>query len=291
MKDYDNPESFLDEYYAEIETDPFVLYRSKITLIYYFITFFAAASIVVLLLQQVYMSIYKITPDMLLPSHPLYQETYNKIVYFSSATGNLLVYLISAIIILYLMSKPFLNDFRKLKDENFGSILKYIIVGYAFYWLANFIATMIIIIFKIDQEAGNEQGIIDILNSGTWNFVCMSIATVILAPILEEIVFRKCMFNLLSKKFKPILVIILSGFIFGSIHVISPIIEAISLVAAGDAKPNKILIEFIYLFVYSSMGIALGAAYQYSKRNIIPVIILHMFNNFMSVLMTISELG
>ena len=63
--------------------------------------------------------------------------------------------------------------------------------------------------------------------------------------------------------------------------------SAISEASADPSKWSSVLTQFLYLFVYSAMGFGLGLAYQYSKRNLIPVIIVHMFNNFLSILITV----
>lgn len=284
--------TFLKTDYCEIESDPEIKKNSLKTVIFYILMFLFFGSFILLLLQQFYISTHNITSDMLKKDYIHYDKVISDITNFSAAYGNLLIYAISLTVILFFMHKALKKDLIETRKIGVGSILKYCLIGYAIFifcsYLGNAIITGIGNLLNMSSEAGNEQGIIDIMSSGTNNLIIMSISTVLLAPFLEEIVFRKSLFNLLSKKLKPIFVIIISGLIFGSIHIIDPVITAFQSISTNGVKP--VIYEFSYIFVYGLMGIAFGIVYQLSHRNIIVTIILHMINNFLSVLLTIIEL-
>lgn len=278
---------FLKREYCQVENDQKILNNSIFSLIFYFAMFFFLGSIVIIVLQQIYISTNGITKEILTEGHPLYLQTIDNINNFSQAFGNLSIYLISAIVVVILMRKAIIKDFQFLKQKSFLWVLGCIGLGILIFWICNFVSNIFIMILNIEQEAGNEESIVNIMTSSSVNLIVMSLATIILAPILEEIIFRKCLFNILGKKLSPIWVILISGLIFGSIHIISPVIEAITNVMTNDAKPITIFYQFVYLFVYGLMGVGLGFTYQYSKRNLVPCIIVHMINNFISVLFTI----
>ena len=277
---------FLDEDYAYIDNSNKTSKRTVTTILVYFLLFFVISSFVILGIQAFYMASKGYSFELLSPNSPYYDETlYKEVTYASAAWGNLLIYLLGTVVVFGIMGYSVMNDFRSLRWEKFITFVKYVFFGYVFFYIANILAS--IIAMFLPTEAGNEQAIIEILTSSRSNLVVMAISTIILAPILEEIVFRKCFFNLFSKKFSPTMTILLSSLLFGSIHIINPVLDAILVAVQDPSKASQILVEFAYLFVYSLMGVGLGCAYQYSKRNLIPVILLHMFNNFMSVVSTL----
>lgn len=286
--------TFLKIDYCKDNIDKKVHDRSLYTVLFYALMFLFLGSFIIVILQQFYIETHNITKEMLDKNYIYYDQIVSKIENFSSAYGNLLIYLITLAVVLFLMFDSIKEDLIKTKRMGTKNIIKYCLIGYLIFITCSFIGNIFITyvgeILKIQAEPGNEQGINDIMASGTTNLIVMSIATVVLAPFLEEIVFRKGLFNLLSKKFKPIWIIIISGLIFGSIHIISPVILELNKLAQGTGGINYLIYEFSYLFVYGAMGIAFGLIYQLSHRNLTVTIILHMINNFISVLYTISEI-
>lgn len=279
--------NFLHKDYCQENLDQKTIKASSRTVIIYALMFFVLSSVIIILLQQLYVSINGITAEMLNDNHPLYNETISKISAFAGSFGNLITYIITTILVVIIMKESIKKDFNNLLINRGSWVVNCVLMGFVFFWIANFIASNVIAIIGIQDEAGNEQGIINMMMSNPVNLIAMTIATVLLAPILEELVFRKCFFNFFSKKLSPIWVVIVTGLIFGSIHIIDPMIGATIDFANGSGKAIDILYQFSYIFVYGGMGIAFGLTYQYSKRNIIPCIILHMINNFISALFTV----
>ena len=99
----------------------------------------------------------------------------------------------------------------------------------------------------------------------------ISIITIgILAPIIEELTFRKAFKDIFKNKW---LFILGSGLIFGALHVV------LSLNSPWD----------LFLIIpYSSLGIAFGYTY-YKTDNIYTSIIMHVFHN--TALTIISIVG
>ena len=115
------------------------------------------------------------------------------------------------------------------------------------------------------QTSQNQQGIIDALNGSTVPFVVMY--TVILAPIFEEIVFRKLFYTALKKFTKlpswAIVLIISAAFAF--IHV-------------SDAQ------SLVFFPQYFVLALLITGAYALTKENLFASIGLHFLNNFVAVL-------
>lgn len=129
---------------------------------------------------------------------------------------------------------------------SFAVILVGIISGIFMSFLENFA-------IKID---GGYSSITSITSQ---NVYLSLISVVLLAPILEEILFRGLIFNRLNSKFKTWTSIIISALIFGLIH--GNIIQTINATILGIAF-----------------------AYIYSKtHNLIPCIIGHFLNNLISI--------
>ncbi|MCL2522368.1 MAG: CPBP family intramembrane metalloprotease [Erysipelotrichales bacterium] len=110
--------------------------------------------------------------------------------------------------------------------------------------------------FVLDgTTADNQLALEEMFNAGY--VVPFFIFVVILAPILEEIVFRKIIFHFIPH---DILAILVSAFLFGMLHV----------VMTGD---------FIHVFPYLLMGLIFGWIYVHFKKNIYAAIFLHTINN------------
>ena len=165
--------------------------------------------------------------------------------------------------------------------------IKYIIiivVGFVLLYLSNYLMGYLYELLGLGGKTSqNQQGIIDALHGSTVPFVI--IYTVILAPIFEEIVFRKCLFGLFKKN--TMKTVILSAIIFAGIHTIPTCIEMIPSLFTGDAKFTDLYLEFIYIFQYIGQAFALAFVYHKTKGNIIPCIMIHFLNNFISILGTL----
>ena len=121
----------------------------------------------------------------------------------------------------------------------------------------NFHNNIIINLFITGANATNEQGVQELIkSSGLLSIVAVGI----LAPIIEELVFRKAFREVFNNKWAFILS---SGLVFGALHVV------LSLSSAWD---------LFYIIPYSSLGIAFGYMY-YKTDNVYTSIFIHMFHN------------
>lgn len=138
-----------------------------------------------------------------------------------------------------------------------GAIILWSIAGLFMAYFAQYIAVIIEVqLLGIKQGSANTQMIIDITRAAP----IFMIIPAIIAPIAEEIIFRKIIFGSLYKKMNFFLAALLSALAFGIIH----------------GEPEHILI-------YSSMGFVFAYLYVKTKRIIVPIIV-HMSLNSISVL-------
>lgn len=160
------------------------------------------------------------------------------------------------IILIIMYFKTLKEDIKKIKGNFYNMIdtgIKYWLIGLIVMMVSN----IIIGLFMPEAQATNEQGVQELIKASS----ILSIITVgILAPIIEELTFRKAFRDIFKNRWAFILS---SGLIFGALHVV------LSLSSPWD---------LFYIIPYSSLGIAFG--YMYDKTdNIYTSIMMHMFHN------------
>lgn len=131
----------------------------------------------------------------------------------------------------------------------------------------SFVGGIFSYLFKGNITSEN-QALLEVLISD--HFVLMLVASVVLAPIFEELLFRGTIFAWVYE-YHPKVAHILSGFIFGFVHVMNAVL-------GGNIG------EMTQIFSYLFMGI--GLSYLYEKTNNIYVpMITHALNNLIAVIM------
>lgn len=169
----------------------------------------------------------------------------------SQFIGNFLL----AIIMIVFLRKSFAWDWKRFKSEWKSNVLT-IIFGFVIIYVLNIIMVMIYNLLQIPGDSTNQQIIEAAINSNTGIYMFLSV--LLLAPFIEEIIFRKLLFGTVEEKFRlrPIFAILISGVIFAGMH-------------ATD----------IFFFQYFPMALVLCVTYALSKNNIFVAIGIHFLNN------------
>lgn len=168
---------------------------------------------------------------------------------------SLFSFIIALIIILYLM-KPDMQQYNMRKETPSANPVLWSIIGVFLAYFAQFIAVYIETeIFGIPPGSENTAMIMEITRIAP----IFMIVPALIAPILEEIIFRKIIFGSLYKRTNFFIAAIISALIFGFIH----------------GEP-------IHLLIYTSMGFVFAYLYVKTKRIIVPIIV-HMTLNTISV--------
>lgn len=167
---------------------------------------------------------------------------------------------LSLMIMLFIFySKSIKENLKDLK-LNFKSYIKdnfkYYVIGLLIMIISN-----IIISFFIEGNSTNETLIREYINIMP---IYMIFSSCIYAPFTEEMVFRKSLRNCFNNK---VLYILLSGLIFGSMHLLS----------ASN------LVELVFLIPYSSLG-CVFAYMHYKTNNIFVPMTFHMVHNTIIVI-------
>lgn len=168
--------------------------------------------------------------------------------------------LILTVIYFAIYRKTLVNDFKEFKKDINGNLefaFRYWAVGFAIMVVSNLFITVIL----GKTIAGNEEAVRNYIKTAP---ILMAISTVLFAPINEELTFRKSIRDAINNKWAYVL---LSGIIFGGLHVISYV-----------SSP----LDLMYLIPYCSLGIAFALLY-YKTNNIFSSISMHMMHNLLSI--------
>ena len=175
---------------------------------------------------------------------------------------NLLIDIILAFIIFLIYHKYLKekwSDFKKNFNCYFDISLKYWLLGLSVMLIAN------LILNQFNSDISNNENAVQGLIK---NFPIIAfILTTFCAPFIEEMVFRKSLRDMIKNN---TLYVILSGLIFGFMHVMN----------------SETLIEYLYIIPYGALGCAF--AYTIVKTdNIYSAIMMHMLHNGILTLISI----
>lgn len=173
------------------------------------------------------------------------------------------------IIILFIIYNKTIKDnlykyFNKNIKNNLKTSFSYWFTGFIIMLISNFIIAVI----TNGQLAENETTVREMLNLSP---LYMTFQILIYAPLTEELIFRKSIRDIFNNK---IIYAIISGIIFGGLHVITSITNLTSL---------------LYLIPYCSLGIVFGLLYA-KTDNIFSTITAHTFHNFLALLVYFTSL-
>lgn len=172
------------------------------------------------------------------------------------------VYIVIFLIVLLVNFKDIKNDlsmFIKHKNKYIPFVLRryFIMIGIM-------IVVAIPIVFLNSGKVSTNQQVLNDM------FKKVPIVTLLLstlyAPFVEENIFRLSLSKILKNK---TIFIIVSGFLFGTLHMIDKFIS---------------FYDLLYIFQYSALGICLAKAYSDSK-NIFVSISMHFIQNFIAAML------
>lgn len=156
------------------------------------------------------------------------------------------------------------HDFKKYWDDFKKNGIKHIKVSFNWWFIGigiMIISNLLISSFSPIAIPENEEAVRSALKISP---IFMALATVIEAPIIEEILFRKTIYDIMSNKK---LYVVVSGLIFGAFHIIGT---------------GTTLASWLYIIPYAALGMSF--AYIFVKtKNLLPVIFIHAFHNLITI--------
>lgn len=178
---------------------------------------------------------------------------------------NLVFDLILLLLAGWLLKDSMIEQFKDFKKNIKNHMFYGCVVGVLLIYACQIVGGLLTLALGGNQSSENQQFIESISTSYP---VIMIFVSCVLAPIVEEMLFRGIVFGWLYE-WNPKMAHLISAFIFGFIHIMSAVM-------------NGNISEWVQIFPYFLMGFVLS--YLYEKQNNIYVPILsHMMNNMISM--------
>lgn len=173
---------------------------------------------------------------------------------------NIVAFFLGAIIIYSFLR----NDLRIEKETHpitAPKVIGWSLLGIFLAWFSQGIAALIEMqLFGITPSSENTELIVSLTKMNP----LFLFLPALIGPIIEELIFRKVIFNGLRRKMNVFVAAILSSIIFGLFH-----------------------LEIAHLLIYFAMGIVFTFLYVQTKRIIVPIIV-HMSLNTITVLLQLT---
>lgn len=167
------------------------------------------------------------------------------------------------ILLFFIYHKTLKKDFHNYFNKNWKKNLKESLHYWAIGLIIMIISNLIISILTNGKLATNEEEVRNLINLAPG---LMAFELAIYAPLSEELIFRKSIKDITNN---PYLYPILSGFIFGFLHVISSL---------------ETVLDLLYLIPYCSLGFVFAKLYQ-KTDNIFSSITVHSIHNSLALVL------
>lgn len=170
------------------------------------------------------------------------------------------------LIVIYVYKEDLKQSIKNFKISYIKEYIKYWFLILILMLISNNIVSM----FTNSEIATNQEIIIETLKKAP---IYILITTILIAPLLEELIFRFCIKKIISKP--SIVYILISGLLFGSMHVIFTL-EHIS--------------DLLFIIPYSIPGIIFAYLYNKTDNIFIPASIHFIHNGVLMLLEVILNL-
>lgn len=174
-----------------------------------------------------------------------------------------LLLVVLLVIIYFKELKLEFKSFKKNWKLNMDTAFKYWFIGLMIMCISNIAISLITNL----NTSSNEQSVQTLVSATPY---LMLFTAGILAPIVEELTFRKGVSKIFKNKW---VYATASGLIFGLLHVIG----------SGN------IVEYLYVIPYGSLGFFFALTY-YETKSIYPSIIMHAIHNSVLILLSIFAL-
>lgn len=188
------------------------------------------------------------------------------------------IYIAFTVVMMVIMKPSLQLDFPLVKKLSKTEIFNKTVSGVFTIFVVNFIAALLSqflsLILSIPQEISANQLSINRSLSSPY-MILMVITAVLLAPIMEELVFRKAFFGLIKNQRTAL---IISSVVFGLIHV------------STELLTGQLGLALVTGITYIAGGVSLGLIYMSNKKNIYIPIFVHMAYNLVGMIIQIISL-
>ena len=208
--------------------------------------------------------------------YPLFNQNSNSFSSLINASYNMIIYIAIAIPLFFIYKDSLIKDYKRIDDTN--KFCLYIIFSLIALFIVNILSSMLqnLIVSGVSK---NEETIQTIYKNKL-SFCILFPQVVILAPFVEELIFRRSFFNIFKNKY---IALIITTLIFGFMHVTS---TYQSLIKTYDFN-TSIYYTFGYAIPYLANGLLFGLIYIKSDKNIYVSMMVHLINNFSASILSI----
>ena len=176
----------------------------------------------------------------------------------------ILVQLITAMYAVWSYREVIQRGFERLVKRRF---VRDIAIGY----VVRVVLTMLLALVVPLQQTDNQANIESLLNSTS--IVLMLILTCVVAPIVEELVFREAIIGAFKDKMNPWILTAISIFFFVLLHSIS----------------NSGGIDWSAALMYVPLTIPLVGMYRYYKDNVAASMLMHFVSNSVAMIFLVAR--
>ena len=176
----------------------------------------------------------------------------------------ILVQLITAMYAVWSYREVIQRGFEDLKKRRF---VRDIAIGY----VVRIVLTMLLALIVPLQQTDNQANIESLLNSTS--LVLMLILTCVVAPIVEELVFREAIIGAFKDKVNPWILTAISIFFFVLLHSIS----------------NSGGIDWSAALMYVPLTIPLVGMYRYYEDNVAASMLMHFVSNSVAMIFLVAR--
>lgn len=197
-----------------------------------------------------------------------------------SALANAIIYLFLFFVLIYLYKDYIKNDYNKFQNQ--GYLTKYTLIYGLFSIIISMLASIgsTYITKNVSISQSENQSAINSILDYLSGYIIFAPITVIVAPIVEELIFRKSFFNLIKNKYLALLV---TTIIFGTMHVTTTYTYLLN---NGYVFKEALYYTIGFGLPYYAMGFSFGLTYIKSDKNILVPIAIHIINNFVATVFT-----
>ncbi|MDI3330290.1 MAG: CPBP family intramembrane metalloprotease [Micrococcus sp.] len=181
---------------------------------------------------------------------------------------NLISYAVLTALVLIACWRPFVRSFRTFRDRGWlkGGLIPVV-------WFACIMVNALVVFAAGEPIKSANQLAIEEMTTQV-DFLPMVLVTVLMAPFVEEYVFRHLMIGKLSRYINVWVCVVLSMVLFAMIHFIS----------------TGFRFNPVELIPYLTLAAAICVAYVLTGKSLAYVVILHVFNNLVSIVVAYTLL-
>lgn len=182
---------------------------------------------------------------------------------------NLGWYILTAIGFYFLYRSVIHEELKPLKEAGVRGSLSFILQGVIVMYLVQITVGVILSFTGLFEVSENQDVLVEFLNFSPLTQIAVALFGIVLAPITEELLFRRSLFNFLKTKGPVAAAVLLTSGLFGLVHAVSElsnIVVMIPYIAIG-------IVLQLYYIKTQSVGVTMAMHAIYNGISIATLIL------------------